>query len=85
MQLFKGLILKSYGVKSPDGRRFIKSEQRSEEFSQTEAYSDLFMELASDAEAAAEFVNKVTPNVPGKEEAIAKEKARLTALPPSAN
>lgn len=85
VQLFKGLILKSYGVKSSDGRRFIKSEQLSEEFSQTEAYSDLFMELASDASAAAEFINKITPNIPGKEEVIAKEQAKLTALPTPAN
>ena len=84
VQLFKGLILKAYGVKSPDGRRFIKSAQLSEEFSQTEAYSELFMELASDANAAAEFINKITPNIPGKEEAIASEKAKLTALPSSA-
>lgn len=83
VQLFKGLILKAYGVKSPDGRRFIKSAQLSEEFSQTEAYSELFMELASDANAAAEFINKITPNIPGKEEAIATEKAKLTALPSS--
>ena len=85
VQLFKGLILKSYGVKSSDGRRFIKSEQLSEEFSQTEVYSDLFMELASDASAAAEFINKITPNIPGKEEVIAKEQAKLTALPTPAN
>lgn len=58
---FKGLILKSYGVKSPDGRRFIKSKELSDEFSQTEAYSQLFMELATDADAAAAFVNGIVP------------------------
>ena len=84
VQLFKGLILKAYGEKSPDGRRFIKSEQLSTEFSQTEAYSELFMELASDAEAAAEFISKITPNVPGKEEAIAEQK-KLVKIPESAN
>ena len=77
VQLFKGLVLKAYGVKSPDGRRFIKNDELREEFSQTEAYSDLFMELVSDAGAAADFINKITPNVPGKDEAFAKEKARL--------
>ena len=60
---FKKLILMAYGVKSPDGKRFIKSEQLSQEFSQTEAYSKLFMELATDAKAAADFVNGVIPNV----------------------
>lgn len=61
IKIFKELILKAYGKKSPDGRRFIKSEELREEFSQTEAYSDLFMLLATDAEEAAKFVNGVTP------------------------
>ena len=61
VKIFKNLILKSYGVKSDDGKRFIKSEQLSEEFSQTEAYSELFMELAQNPDAAAAFVNGVIP------------------------
>jgi len=61
IELFKGVIEKSYGVKSADGRRFIKSTEVFAEFSQTEAYSKLFMELATDAEKAAEFVNGTLP------------------------
>lgn len=61
--LFKELILKAYGEKSPDGKRFIKSQELRDSFSQTEAYSVLFMELASDAEAAAAFVNGIIPSV----------------------
>lgn len=61
---FKDLILRSYGKKSDDGRRFIKSPELSEEFSQTEAYSDLFMELASNADSAAAFVNGIMPVIP---------------------
>ena len=61
--IFKKLILKAYGEKSPDGKRFIKSDEISNAFSQTEAYSQLFMELATDADKAAEFVNGITPNV----------------------
>ena len=61
IKIFKELILKAYGEKSPDGKRFIKSEELSKEFSQTEAYSNLFMELATDAEKAAEFVNGIMP------------------------
>ncbi len=61
VKLFKKLLLKSYGVKSPDGRRFIKSEALSEEFTQTEAYSILFMELATNSEAASAFVNGILP------------------------
>lgn len=61
IKIFKELILKAYGEKSPDGKRFIKSEELSTAFSQTEAYSNLFMELATKAEAASEFVNGIVP------------------------
>ena len=64
VELFKKIILKSVGKKSPDGKRFIKSKEISDEFAQTEAYSQLFMELAFDAEKGAEFINNIVPNVP---------------------
>lgn len=60
-KIFKDLILKSYGEKSDDGRRFIKTKEKAEEFSQTEAYSKLYMELAFDDKAAAEFINNIIP------------------------
>lgn len=67
IEIFKDLILKAYGVKSLDGKRFIKTDELRDEFSQTEAYSDLFMELATDAEMAAAFVNGVLPkSIEGK-------------------
>lgn len=61
IKIFKDLILKAYGEKSPDGKRIVKSEEISNAFAQTEAYSDLFMELATDADAAAAFVNGIVP------------------------
>lgn len=61
IKMFKELVLKAYGQKSADGRRFIKSKELSDEFSQTEAYSQLFMELATNADAAAAFVNGIVP------------------------
>ena len=61
IRVFKDLVLKAYGVKSDDGRRFIKSKELSEEFSQTEAYSQIFMELATNADEAAKFVNGIVP------------------------
>lgn len=61
ISIFKDLILKTYGEKSPDGKRFIKSEELSTAFSQTEAYSKLFMELATDPDKASDFVNGVIP------------------------
>lgn len=62
-QFFKSLIEKSYGIKSEDGRRFIKSEQITEEFTQTRAYTKLIMELAQDGEKLAAFFNGVMPKV----------------------
>ena len=61
IKIFKDLVLKAYGEKSPDGKRFIKSEELSQAFAQTEAYSILFMELATDDKAASDFVNGIMP------------------------
>lgn len=60
-KIFKKFILMSYGVKSDDGKRFIKSEELSKEFEQTEAYSELFVELATDTKAATDFFNGIIP------------------------
>ena len=62
MKTFKEMIMKAYGVKSDDGKRLIKSEELSIAFTQTEAYSVLFMELITDDKAAADFVNSIIPN-----------------------
>ena len=64
IKIFKELVLKAYGEKSPDGKYFIKNDKNREAFAQTEAYSILFMELATDADAAAKFVNGVIPESP---------------------
>ncbi len=61
IDLFKDIILRSYGEKSDDGRRFIKNKELAEAFSQTEAYTELFMELATDADAAGAFINGIIP------------------------
>lgn len=61
IKIFKDLVLKAYGQKSPDGKRFIKNDPLREEFSQTEAYSEIFMELATDSDAAAAFINGIMP------------------------
>lgn len=63
IKIFKELILKAYGEKSDDGKRFVKSKEISEGFAQTEAYSQLFMELATDTDAASKFVNGIVPAV----------------------
>lgn len=61
IQEFKRIILLAYGVKSEDGKRFIKSDELREEFTQTAAYSELFMQLALDADAAADFIKAILP------------------------
>lgn len=57
----KDIILRSYGEKSPDGKRFIKNDQLREEFSQTAAFQELFMQLALDENAAVEFIKGTFP------------------------
>lgn len=61
VDMFENFILSSYGEKSEDGRRFIKSEELSRAFSQTPAYSKLFMELITDDEELAKFIKEVVP------------------------
>ena len=83
IKLFKDLVLRAYGEKSLDGKRFVKIDENgiplSRAFSQTEAYSVLFMELATDEEAASEFVNGIVPADVSK---AAKEEAKKQNLLP---
>lgn len=58
----KEIILSAYGIKTEDGT-FRKSKQISDDFSHTEAFSELLMSFFTDQDAAAEFVNKLIPNV----------------------
>lgn len=78
IQTYKNLILKSYGIKSEDGRRFIKSKELSEAFEQSEAYSEFFIEMLSDSNLQIKFINGIVNgvNVPNtsEEEAINKLK-----------
>jgi len=66
IEKFKEMILKSYGEKSLDGKRFVKSKELTDAFTQTEAYSELFMELATEPKKVAEFVNAIIPQEPKK-------------------
>jgi len=67
---FKRIILLSYGQKSEDGKRFIKTAEMREEFSQTAAFDALFIELATDETAAANFIKGILPaDVRGQVEA----------------
>lgn len=70
MQEFKDLILSTYGQKSADGKRFIKTPELRQEFASSEAYSSLFVELCTDANSAGQFVSGLLPR--GMDEEIAK-------------
>lgn len=74
IEVFEDLIKRSYGVKTPDGRGFVKRAEDLEAFMATEAYSQLFMELATDADAAAKFVNGVVPADMAKQAALESAK-----------
>lgn len=64
IETFKEIILSSYGVKSEDGKRFIKNDELRESFAQSNAFSELFMKLSTEADAAAAFVTAVIPSMP---------------------
>ena len=83
MKTFKTLILKSYGIKSPDGKRFMKSEEISREFEQTEAYSTLFVSLCTSAEKATKFINGILPLSDDERKVLAKKSAetKISELP----
>lgn len=59
MEFFENFITKSYGEKSEDGRRFMKSEEISRSFMETPAYEVLFEKLVTNDKYAADFVNAV--------------------------
>ena len=61
IKIFKELVLMAYGKKSADGKRFMKDDDTKKEFVENPAYSIIFMELVSDAEKAAEFINGIMP------------------------
>lgn len=83
ISLFKELVLKAYGVKSDDGKRFIKNDEVRDAFVQTQAYSDIFMSLATDADVASEFVKGIMPaDIAAQisDEDIKKEQPKIEAL-----
>lgn len=61
IEYFREIVLKSYGEKSDDGKRFVKSEELSKAFSQTEAYNQLYYEMFTDADTASDFVKGILP------------------------
>lgn len=58
---FKKIIFMSYGEISPDGDRFMKSEEISRAFSETPAYDILMQELQSNEEMFSEFMHNIIP------------------------
>lgn len=81
MPMLKDIILRAYGKKSDDGKRFIKSAEIANEFYQTEAYSELILELLRDENAAADFINNLVSGVKPDELEAAKAHANIAALP----
>lgn len=79
-EIFEQLVQMSYGVKSDDGRRFIKNEEVLNDFTQTDAYSELLVELLGSAEAASEFVTGIMPK-DISEEVAKQQKVNINALP----
>lgn len=57
--IFKDLIARSYGEKSADGKRFVKSKEKTADFMSSEVYSAFFMEIVENPESAAAFVQGI--------------------------
>lgn len=58
---FRDIVLMAYGEKSEDGERFVKSKELSKAFEETEAFSELIMELIDSEDAASNFINGIMP------------------------
>lgn len=61
IEVIKDMILRSYGEKSTDGERFMKSPERAQAFAETDAFTVLFLELGNNAQAAVDFVRGIVP------------------------
>lgn len=82
ISILKDLILKSYGVKSEDGKRFIKKPEYTEEFTQCPAYSELYMMLATDEKEASDFITKILPaKLAAKAAKINADESTVSKLP----
>lgn len=77
----KYIICSSYGEKSLDGKRFVKSKELTDAFKASEAYSVLFTELMQDENAAAEFINGIMPARIQAAAAAERAKQQASALP----
>lgn len=75
---FRIIILKAYGEKSEDGRRFIKSDELSTAFSQTGAFEQLYMELVTDEKKASDFINAIIPEFTEEERVAAEDRVQLS-------
>lgn len=80
MKLIKKFVIDAYGIKSEDGKRFIKNDKVKTEFLESPAYSKIWMELVMDDEVAADFVNNVIPSdMKGTLEGLIKAKEAKAA------
>lgn len=80
-KLFKEILLKSYGKKSPDGRLFMKNDEIRAEFEASPVYDEMYMKLFTDENAAADFVNGVIPQVQSKANPAMQMAATANAAP----
>lgn len=81
--MFQDILRRSYGVKSDDGRRFIKNDEVFADFEQTEAYSKIFVTLCTDAKRASEFATGIMPKDLAEEAEKAIEEGKIKELPTS--
>lgn len=83
ISIFKELLMKAYGKKSPDGRRFDKNPEITADFVNCQAYSDLYMKLVMDDEYAADFISRLIPADLAAEAAKAAQEGNLQIVQPT--
>lgn len=80
MESFLWILRKTYGIKSEDGRRFIKNDQIFDEFMQSAAFDEFFTKLTTEEDFAANFIRSVIPQMTDKEWNEIDRKANLIKM-----
>lgn len=62
IKTIKKIVLTSYGIKSPDGKRFIKNDTVRTEFEENPAFEQIYWELVTNSEKAADFITGIMPS-----------------------
>lgn len=81
IDLLKKIILRAYGEKNPETGVFEKDDDRAVRFSKTEAFSELFYDLAYDEEKSKEFFLGLIPPEVRAQAVLKIEETKTVSFP----